>query len=222
MTVTHDFLPVEGGLLPLTVARARGAGSAVVIVPSAFGVTPDLEAQMEELARDACQVVAFDPFFRDDPGAASYEDMARAMARVRGVNRERAYADLRTSIDRAREANGKVVVLGICFGGPLALAAAADAVADGVVTWHGSRLEQALTRAGEMRCPLRLHCGSVDPVMPPEALRAVRAAFAEHGDVQIIVHEGATHGFSHRTARVYDARAERAGMDAVRELVHMP
>jgi hypothetical protein len=39
-------------------------------------------------------------------------------------------------------------------------------------------------------------------------------------DVRIIVHDGATHGFSHRAApQAYDEHAERAGMDSLRELV---
>jgi hypothetical protein len=34
------------------------------------------------------------------------------------------------------------------------------------------------------------------------------------------VHDGATHGFSHRAApQAYDGSAERAGMESVRELV---
>jgi hypothetical protein len=48
----------------------------------------------------------------------------------------------------------------------------------------------------------------------------VRRAFSERRDVEIFVHEGATHGFSHRAApRAYDERAERAGMESLRELI---
>ncbi len=220
MSVTHHSLAVEQGELALTLASNRGTGAAVVVVPSAFGVTPDLEAQMDELGDAASLVVALDPFFREDAGPANYEDMPRAMARLRSLDRERAHRDVRATIDYARtNGAGSVVLIGICFGGPFALLAAADGAVDGVVTWHGSRMEQYLARAAEMRCPMRLHCGSVDPVMPPEALQAVRAAFIGRNDVQIVVHEGATHGFSHRTAKVYDERAERAAMAAVRELV---
>ncbi len=38
--------------------------------------------------------------------------------------------------------------------------------------------------------------------------------------VGVVVHDGATHGFTHRSAtEAYRPRAERAAMDAVRELV---
>ena len=223
MTITHHLLPVEAGELPITMARADGAGAALVIMPSAFGVGSDLEAQMGELAADAGVVIAIDPFFREDAGPAPYDAMARVMARLRALDRERAHADLRAAIEWVRgrqESRQPVVVLGICFGGPSALLAAADGVADGVVTWHGSRMEHHLDRAAEMRCPMRLHFGGADPFVPKEAVEAVRTAFAGHGQVRIVVHEGATHGFSHRGApAAYDEPAERAGMDSVRELV---
>lgn len=221
-TVAHAVVPTEQGALPLTCARAGGTGAAVVIMPSAAGIGPDLEAQMEELATDASVVVAFDPFFRDDPGLAPYVDMARIMGRLKALDRARTYRDLRAAIDWARgQAPGlPVVVLGICFGGPFALQAAADGAVDAVVTWHGSRMENHLERVAEMRCPMHHHVGAVDPVVPPAALESIRAAFAGRPDVRIVVHEGATHGFSQRAApQAYDARAEQAGMASVRELV---
>jgi carboxymethylenebutenolidase len=221
MAITHELVPVEEGKLPLTVARAAGAGAAVVIVPSAFGVGPDLESQMDELAREAFVVVAIDPFFREDGGASPFDDRARVMKRLELLDRRRCQRDLRAAISWARDyAGGRgVVVLGICFGGPIALLAAADGAADGVVTWHGTRMENALERAAEMRCPMRLHFGSADPFVPPEAVESVKRAFAGREDVLILVHGGATHGFSQPAAPSHDPRAERAGMDSLRELI---
>lgn len=222
MTITHHHLPVEGGDLPLTIVRAGGGGAAVVIMPSAFGIAVDLEAQMGELAADASVVIALDPFFRDDAGPAPYHDMARVMTRLQVLDRQRCYRDLRAAIDwvRGQERGQPVVLLGICFGGPYALLAAADGVVDGVVTWHGTRMENYLERAAEMRCPMRLHFGSVDPLVPAEAVQAIRTALAGHRDVRIAVHDGATHGFSHRAApQAYDQHAERSGMDSLRDLI---
>lgn len=222
MTIAEYLLPFDEGELPLTVARGDGVGAAVVVMPSAFGIGPDLEAQMEELAADASLVVAVDPFVHDDPGPVPYDDMARVMARLQTIDGERLARDLRAAIDwvRGRPGRPPIVMLGICFGGPYALGAAADGVVDGVVTWHGSRMQAHLERAPQMRCPMRLHFGAVDPFVPMTAVEAIRIAFAGHDDVRIEVHEGATHGFSHRAApQAYDAPAERAGMASLRELV---
>ena len=222
MNLTHHLLPVLGGELPLTITRAEGRGAAVVILPSAFGIASDLESQMMELAADASVVVAFDPFFRDDPGPAPYDDMARVMTRIQGVDPDRLSRDLRATLDwvRGQEDVRSVVMLGICFGGPYTLRAAADGAIEGGVTWHGTWMERHLDRAAEIRCPMHLHFGSVDPFVPPSAVEAVRAAFAGRDEVRIIVHEGATHGFSHRSApRAYDPRAERGGMESLREMI---
>lgn len=205
---------------PLTSTRGAGTGAAVVIVPSAFGVAPDLVAQMDDLADTARLVVTFDPFFRDDPGPIPYDAMARVMARLQKLDRERLADDLRAVLAWTRaEAGGPVVVVGVCFGGPFALAAAADGLADGLVTWHATRLEDHLARVAEVRGPVRLHYGGADPFVPPAAVERVRAAFAGHPDARVVVHEGATHGFTHRAApQAFDAAAERAAMDAVRAI----
>jgi len=221
--VEHRLLPVDDGRLPLTIARGTGKGATVVVVPSAFGIGPDLLAQMEELATDASWVVAIDPFFREDAGPLSLDDRDRAFARARAADRARTGRDVRAAVEWARARDGgphRVVLVGICFGGPPGLLAAAEGIVDGVVTWHGSRMEQVLDRAAEMRCSMRLHLGGADPVVPPAALAALRAAFAERPDVRIVVHEGVGHGFTHRDSpKAYDASAERAAMASVRELV---
>jgi carboxymethylenebutenolidase len=221
MSVSHHSLPVEDGKLPLTIARADGSGAAVVIMPSAFGIGPDLEAQMQELAAKSRLVVALDPFFREDPGPAAYDDFTRAMGRLQAYDRARGYRDVRAVVEWAREQSGKpVVFVGICFGGPHALLVAADGLASGIVTWHGTRMEAFLERATEMRCPMRHHFGSLDPFVNREAVETIRKAFAGRPDVEFFVHEGATHGFSHRAStRSYQERAERAAMDSVLELV---
>jgi carboxymethylenebutenolidase len=167
-------------------------------------------------------VVAIDPFFREDGGSAPYDDRPRAMARIQALDRQRASRDLRAAIDwvRDQQPGRPVLAIGICFGGWVALQAAADGAVDGVITWHGSRMETCLERAADIRCPMRLHFGSADPVVPPEALEKIQRAFAGRSDVRITVHEGATHGFSHRGApRAYQPDAERAGMESVRELI---
>jgi carboxymethylenebutenolidase len=175
-SMTHALIPVDDGSLPLTIARRDGRGSAVVIVPSAFGVAPDLEEQMRELASTARVVVAFDPFFRGDGGVAAYDDLPRVMARLAALDRDRCARDLAAALAWT---GTPAIVLGICFGGPFALGA-------GAVTWHGTRLEQHLSRAADISCPLRLHFGAADPIVPPAAVDAIRAAFADHADAEIV------------------------------------
>jgi carboxymethylenebutenolidase len=219
--IRHESLSVEGGALSVSLARAKGTGAGIAIFPSAFGIGADLEEQMLELAADARAVAALDPFSRGDAGFARTDEMPRVMARMQALDRERAARDLRALIAwlRAQAGCSAVIALGICFGGPFALRASAEGDANGVVTWHGTALGQHLERAAEMRGPMRLHFGGADPFVPPSEVAAVRSAFATRADVQVVVHEGATHGFSHRgIPEAFQPTAERAAMEAAREL----
>jgi carboxymethylenebutenolidase len=114
--------------------------------------------------------------------------------------------------------NERVAGLGTCFGRTFVLRFAAEGRLAGVVTWHGGRMENFLERASDITCPLRLHFGEADPVTPPEAIAKIRAAFASHPDLSLVVHPGAVHGFSH-DGDAYDERACRAGLDATKALL---
>jgi carboxymethylenebutenolidase len=205
---------------PVVVAAGTAsARTALVVMPAAFGIAPDVEQQLQHLAQHAAVVVAVDPFARDAPRPLPYTDTPAVMQRLQGLDRARATADFHAAIDHARHHAGRIVALGVCFGGVFALNAAADGLVDGAATWHGGRLESLMGRASEMRCPLRLQFGAVDPIVPPSAVEAIRVAFAGRDDVEVVVHAGATHGFTHRSAVAFDPVAEAAALAAVIDLL---
>ena len=202
-------------------AAPTSARPAMIVVPSIFGVAEDLQARMAELAEDGSLIAAFDPFWRVAPGVVPYDDVQAAFKRVGDVDRKQVYVDFQTVIAWARQnggSHGRVAGLGICFGGPFCLIAAADGLIDGVVTWHGSQMHNWIARAAEMRVPMEHHFGAEDPVVPLEHVEQIRAAFAGHEQVTIVVHEGASHGFSHAGA-AYQEKAALAGIDAARKML---
>jgi len=216
-------VPVEDGAIAVTVFRRTGApGPALVIAPSAFGITDDLVGQMATLAAGAGVVVAMDLFFRDHPGPIAYDDMGPVMQRLQALDKQQALADFRAVIAWARtqpECNGRVLGLGICFGGPFVFLAASEGLLEAVATWHGTRLEDFLAGADAMRGPMALHFGDRDRVVPMAAVQKVRAAFEGRDDVAIAVHAGADHGFTHPTAPTWNAEAAAAAMSSVRQLL---
>lgn len=210
--------------LALQVVAGTGAGAAVVVVPSVFGVRDDVLALLRRLAPRAARAVVFDTFNRVDEGVLGYDEMPRLMARIRGHAPAQADADLAAAVAWARDAGGTapampVVVLGICFGGGMALRAAVAGRIDGLVTWHGTRLEGNLAGVEHLTCPVRLHFGEDDPVVPAAARAAIAAAFAGHPDAELVVHPGATHGYSHPDAEAWHPVAAQAGLDALFDLV---
>lgn len=220
MPVRSESVEVEGGGVPVQVVGPEDARNVpgLVVVPSIFGPAPDLVERLSRLA-DVALVVVADPFWRVGGGVVPYDDHRGAIGRLKGFDRDLCFSDMRAVIDWTRaRCNGRVAGLGICFGGPVVLVAAGDGALDGVVTWHGSRMESYLQRAGEITCPLRFHFGEADPISPPEAIEKIRVAFAHHPDASFVVHPGLDHGFSHDGAS-YDADATRAGLEAARSLL---
>lgn len=213
-------IEVPDGALPAFVQGPHDASAvpAVVVVPSIFGPAPDLLARLSELGDDALVVVP-DPFWRTGEGPVAYDDHDTAFGRLAEFDFAACARELAAAASWAKEqGNGGVVAVGICFGGPYVLGLAARGLVDGVVTWHGSRMEGALDGVERISCPVRHHLGGADPVTPPETIDALRDAFASHPDAEIIVHEGATHGFSH-DGDAWDEDAYRAGFASVVELL---
>jgi carboxymethylenebutenolidase len=220
MVQRSDRVAVEGGAVPVHVQGPEDTRDVpgLVVVPSIFGPAPDLLKQMSELA-DAALVVVADPFWQVGGGVVPYGDHEGAVSRLRGFERDRCFAEMRAVIEWTREqCNGRVAGLGICFGGPVVLAAAGDGALSGVIAWHGSRMENYLERADQISCPLRFHFGAADPVTPPEAIEKIRSAFAAHPDTAFVVHPGLAHGFSHE-GQSFDAAAAQAGVDDVRAVL---
>lgn len=223
MVKTQTFdKKTKDGAIPLVISAAEGPNlPSLVIVPSIFGVADDLVAQMETLASSSI-VVAMDPFWRVKPGALSYADTREALERMKALDMAKCYEDVRAVVRWAKghpRCNGNVAILGICFGGPFALLAAADGVVDGVATWHGSRMQHFLDRADAMACPMTHHFGDADAMVPPEAVEAIRVAFDGRDDVAITVHKDAAHGFSQRGNSHFDPAAEGAAMADVAALL---
>ncbi len=212
----------DGAIPVLCRAGARRAGPVLLIAPSAFGITDDLVGQMDELAHDAGLVVALDLFWRGDHGPLAYTDMRAVMARLQALDKARAFEDYRAVVAWARarpEHDGRVIGLGICFGGPFTFLAAAAGLLDGVVTWHGSRLETFIAEAAAITCPMALHFGERDRVVPLSAVDQIREAFAGRDAVEVVVHPGADHGFTHPAAPTWDPEAAAIAMRSARAML---
>lgn len=213
-------IDVADGTLPAEVQGPDDPGDvpALVVVPSIFGPAPDLLDRLGALG-DAALVVVPDPFWRTGEGAVGYDDVDTAFGRLADFDLDVCATEMAAAVAWARaNGNGTVVGLGICFGGSFVLRLAADGLLDGLVTWHGSRMEQVLDTAADIRCPVRHHLGGADPVTPPETIDAIRRAFADHDDAEIVVHADATHGFSH-DGDAFDAAAYGAGFSSVERLL---
>ncbi len=155
----------------------------MVIVSTISGVDSDMTYYADALAAEGFVASAPDMFWRDaDPGPLPWTDdgRKRAFKRNDGYDLELGMRDLADAIANLKKhprCNGKVAVMGFCFGGPFALLAAARYGTDAGISFHGSHVENHLDEVDGVICPLSFHYGDRDEVAPLTAIERIREAF---------------------------------------------
>lgn len=193
----------NGGTIPTYVsAPEKGQGPGVVMVLSIFGLGEDMIEYADELAARGFVATAPNPFWRDeDPGVLKPDEPGRerAMARAQRVDREVNLVDLKAAIDSVRShprCNGKVAVMGFCFGGQYAFLGAARLGIDAGIAFHSGPITPLFDELDKIACPLAWHWGDDDHAAPPEELEAVDKAFSARADAELFVYPGGKHGFT--------------------------
>jgi carboxymethylenebutenolidase len=204
MAGTHVTIAVADGdtFDSYVAAPAVGKGAGVVILSTISGVDSDMTHYADTLtAEEGFVVSAPDMFWRDaDPGPLPWtaEGRKRAFARNNRYDFEQGMRDLSdviADLKKQPRCNGKIAVMGFCFGSPFALLAAARYGTDAGISFHGSHVEKYLEEAGRVRCPLSFHYGDRDEVAPMAAVERIREAFSGLPDAKVFVYPGAGHGF---------------------------
>lgn len=188
-----------------------GRGPGLVLFQEIFGVNPHIRAVAEQFALAGFVVLAPDVFWRQAPrvelGYAG-EDRQRGIALAGMLQPEPLAADLAawTQALRARPEVGgaRVGAIGYCLGGRLAYLAAALTGVDAAVAYYGGGIHGQLPLAGRIACPIQFHYAGHDDHIPPEAVQAVRDAFA-HKPAEVWVYAQSMHGFNCWDRASYDA-----------------
>lgn len=202
----------------LALPQRTPAPGLIAVVPI-FGVDAEMRAVIDDYASRGFIVIAPDPFWRVLPGTLprTPEGRAQAQDRAKRVDVDRELDDLRTTVASLRampECNGKVGIVGFCFGGRYAFLAAAQLDVQAGAAFHPTSIGKSLDVAPDVKVPLTLHYGADDPVTPPEEIAATRAALEGNGSVEIVVHPGVGHNFSLKGVPGYDAEAARRSGEA--------
>ena len=175
---------------------------AIVLLPPIFGIEPVIREIADRWASRGFVVLVMNQFRHDaEPGPIERTDDGRARAQARGkrADVDVLVGDLRERIDGLRampECNGKVGVIGFCFGGRYAFIAAARLPVDAGAGFHPTQIANSLEDAPSVHAPLSLHFGEDDPLTPKDHVDAVRAALVHRPDAEIFVYPGTTHNFA--------------------------
>jgi len=192
-----------GGSIPCLAAMPTGKScTGVVVVPTIFGLNNDMTMVLERLAGEGFAAIVPNPFWRDrDSGILSHEgeERARAFARLERTPFDQALGDVTDVIGDLRsrpDGNGKVAVMGFCYGGPFALVGAARCGIQAGISYHGSFVEKYLDAVPDVRCPLSFHWGDDDRVAPVPVIDEIKQSLSAHDDAEVFLYTGGiAHGY---------------------------
>jgi carboxymethylenebutenolidase len=188
-------------------SELTGPAPVVLVVHENRGLNPYIKDVARRLAKAG--FIAFAPdALHPVGGYPGNDDEGRALqARLDG---EKVFADLVAAAEHARaveNSNGKLGVVGFCFGGSVAnrLAAEHFNLIQAAVPYYGSPAD--LDTVKNIQAPLQIHLGELDQRINSQ-YSEYEKALEEHGvNYEIFTYEGANHGFHNDSTPRYDKEA---------------
>jgi carboxymethylenebutenolidase len=186
--------------------------SGLVLHPDIMGIRPLFDDLSRRLATHGFAVCAPEPFARAPVEVRSDPEVASRMAYVPELDDDLQIGDLEVAADYlvVQDDVREVAILGFCMGGLQALKAAASGRFDRAVAiygmirppegWSGPHTRAPLDGAADM-CPTLAIFGGQDPYTPAADIDALRAAWSQRSDCEIVVYPEAEHGFVHAPER---------------------
>lgn len=190
-----------------------GRGPGLVVLQEIWGVNAHIRAVADQYAADGFVVLAPDVFWRQAPGVDlqyTEPDTQKARQLMQNLDVPLAVADLVSTANalRARpEVSAKVGAVGYCMGGRLAYRLAASGAVDTAVCYYGGGIQNQLDIAPSVQVPIQFHYAALDAHIPPEAVRAVKDAFAGRANAEFHDYPDADHGFNCWGRPMYQQRA---------------
>lgn len=201
---------------------------AVVLASAIHGVDQDLRNIADAFAGHGFIVAAPDLFWRTVPGPLARDDVRSA---PRGQPRlpiiktgEQDMLDVLPVIRDQPQWNGRVAVIGFCFGGPYAILGPARLGYDAGLSLHGTQLLDYIGVLDGVTKPVCVIWGDQDHAAPANVLDAYRPLPARLPHVAVHILPGVLHGYMMRgnqaafDEKAYSFSMERAlaMMDALR------
>jgi carboxymethylenebutenolidase len=178
--------------------HARGG---LVVLQEIFGVNRHIRNVADDFAAQGYHVVAPALFDRVEPGVElgyEGEDVAKGVAIRAKTKLADTLADIAAAVAAAKPF-GRVGIVGYCWGGTLAFAAAqhVEGLA-AAVGYYGSGI--AALPPDRLRCPVMLNFGDQDKSIPLADIEKIRHAYPE---ITIRVYP-ANHGFNCTDRAAYE------------------
>jgi carboxymethylenebutenolidase len=197
----------------------------VVIIQEIFGVNDHIREVVDEYADAGYVALAPDMFWRIQPNVQlgySAEEVQKARAYRPKFEIDAGVRDIAATIKTIRamsECDGKVAVVGYCFGGLMAYLTAARTDVMAASCYYGGGIDAFISEAKAVKCPIQFHFGSKDAAIPAEVWDEVRGGFAGRADAEVFVYDGAQHGFNCSRRASFDPEASKLARTRTLELL---
>jgi carboxymethylenebutenolidase len=188
----------NGYLASPSAASAPG----ILIIQEIFGVNAHIRDMVDHYAAQGYVAMAPDMFWRVEPNRQldyTPEDIQKARELRMKFTVDLGMKDIASSLAALRAVpgcNGRVAVIGYCFGGFIGYLTAARTDVAAAACYYGGGIDGFLGAAAAVKCPIQFHFGGADQGIPLTAIDKIRGAFAGRKDAEIFVYEGAGHGFN--------------------------
>lgn len=224
--LTADWLTLTTADGPMRLYRVRPTAehaakppAAVIVLQEAFGVNEHIQDVARRVAAEGYLALAPDLFHRAGVGTVDYADRDTAMRLIGELGTEPIVTDIGAVLaylaDTEKIQFDKTAIVGFCFGGRAAFAAATALPVAATVVFYGPGIAQGphatLDQASNLKGPVLMLTGDADPTIPAADISAIRAAAQHHDlDLRLVVFPNAGHAFH------CDARPAQYVEDAAR------
>lgn len=211
------------GAIPVQVLRRASDGGdgggggdpapGIVLVQEIFGVSSYVLGRARDLAALGYVVAVPELYWRIGITATTEdgeEMLAEGMAAMSRVDVAAAIADTATTVEWLRKESGvsdAVALVGFCFGGGVAFAAAAETSVTALVSYYGSAIPALLDLAPAVTVPSLHHWGDADAYIPLEVQRTLREALVHSELQEWHTYPGAGHAFDNPAPAFHDPAA---------------
>jgi carboxymethylenebutenolidase len=192
----------------LTKPASGGPFPGILLITAVFGIDNEMIELADAWAADGFIVSVPDIFWRQVSGPTA--DMEVAMARMNKFDTDQGMRDIEDLLGDLRsrtECNGKVGILGFCFGGKYVHLSAARLGVNAGAAFHGAAIGLHLDETNKITCPISLHFGENDPVVPLDEVDAIKEAYSNLSKSDIGLYPGVGHNFSMPYKSGYDEAA---------------
>lgn len=225
VTMTEQVVTVADGDIPCQLfTPEHGTGAGMVVVQEIFGVSDYILQRAADLADLGWTVLVPNLYWRIGGAVVTDEDpamMPHALEMMEANPWDETVADIRACVKALRthpETEGRVGLIGFCYGGGLAYAAASGVEApeapDALVSYYGSALPQLVDTIAVVQVPSLHHFGEADEYVPFATQQHIREVVGQGTDVEFSTWPGAGHAFDNPLPMFHHAMSSE---DAWRE-----